>query len=260
MSGVAVGVVGFLTSGVMTKLSQIVAIEKGIKNDAHQAITAAHHGWGKPALLSGISRTYRPLDDEGEELPAESTRVQLSVEPVIEGVSDQLEKLWDVTATKDFGNCGASADLVVDGVTLMENVPVPFLLFLEKQLDGLESFVKGLPVLDPAEEWTWDVEREVWRTASYDTMRSKKVLRNHVLSKATDRHPEQVQAYQEDVPVGRWTTVKFSGAVPAVRVKKLLGRVQTLKEAVKFAREAANGSEVTARHNGGLLLTYLLSP
>lgn len=36
------------------------------------------------------------------------------------------------------------------------------------------------------------------------------------------------KVYYEDVPVGYWTTVKFSGALPAKRVNELLERVEKL--------------------------------
>ena len=58
----------------MTRLNQIIAVEKGVKSRSFQELTDAHHALQKPALLSGISRTYRPKDEEGEQLPPESTR------------------------------------------------------------------------------------------------------------------------------------------------------------------------------------------
>ena len=65
-----------LRGGTVAKLNQIIAIEKGTKSRTFQELTEAHQSLQKPALLSGISRTYRPKDEEGEQLPPESTRVQ----------------------------------------------------------------------------------------------------------------------------------------------------------------------------------------
>jgi len=50
----------------MAKLNQIIAVEKSIKSKSYAALTEAHHQLQKSALLSGLSRTYRPKDDEGE--------------------------------------------------------------------------------------------------------------------------------------------------------------------------------------------------
>jgi hypothetical protein len=243
----------------MARLNQIIAIEKGIKSQSFQDLTEAHHELQKPALLSGIARTYRPKDEEGEQLPAESTRVQIKAEDVIRKTVEVLTRLFDVTATKDWTNCRARADVVVEGRTLLAQVPATYLLFLEKQLVDLHTFVKKLPVLDAAETWVFDSSADCWATEPVQTMRTKKVPRNHVKAEATDKHPAQVEVYHEDVTVGYWRTVKFSGALPARRVNELLARVERLQEAVKFAREEANNAEVDEQKVGERLFDYLFA-
>ncbi|MFI6120349.1 hypothetical protein ACIBCU_10920 [Streptomyces sp. NPDC051064] len=241
----------------MTKLNQIIAVEKGVKSKSLQDITAAHHKVQKPALLAGISRTYQPKDEEGEQLPPESARVQIKAEEALREMSASLTRLFDVTATKDWANCSARADVTVDGRTVVSEVPVSYLLFLEKQLTDLHTFVKKLPVLDAAESWSLDPSTDLWKTDPVRTIRTRKVPRNHVKAEATDKHPAQVDVYDEDVPIGYWTTVKFSGALPARRVNELLERVEKLQHAVKFAREEANGAEVTDRRVGDAVFGYL---
>ncbi|MGW7006738.1 DUF7873 family protein [Streptomyces sp. NPDC054933] len=241
----------------MAKLNQIIAVEKGVKSSSHQDLTTAHHGLLKPALLAGISRTYQAKDEEGEQLPPESTRVQVKAEDVLRDTATTLTRLFDVTATKDWANCTARADITVEGRVLLREVPVSYLLFLEKQLAELSTFVRKLPVLDGAESWSLDPSTDWWRTEPVRTVRTKKVPRNHVKAEATDKHPAQVEVYYEDVPVGYWTTVKFSGALPARRVNELLARVEKLQQAVKFAREEANGTEVTDQHVGDAVFGYL---
>ncbi|MGO4756456.1 hypothetical protein AB4212_48970, partial [Streptomyces sp. 2MCAF27] len=111
----------------MAKLNQIIAVEKGVKSKSQQDLTAAHHGLQKPALLAGISRTYQPKDEEGEQLPPESTRVQVKAEDVLRDSAAILTRLFDVTATKDWSNCAARADVTVEGRTLLRDVPVSYL-------------------------------------------------------------------------------------------------------------------------------------
>ncbi|MGW7355884.1 DUF7873 family protein [Streptomyces sp. NPDC054802] len=241
----------------MAKLNQIIAVEKGVKSKSYQDITAAHQKVQKVALLAGISRTYQPKDEEGEQLPPESTRVQVVAEDVLREMSESLTRLFDVTATKDRANCSARADVVVDGRTVVAEAPVSYLLFLEKQLTDLHTFVKKLPVLDASESWSPDPSTDWWKTDPVRTIRTKKVPRNHVKAEATDKHPAQVEVYYEDVPIGYWTTVKFSGALPARRVNELLGRVEKLQHAVKFAREEANSAEVTDQRVGDAVFGYL---
>ncbi len=241
----------------MPKLNQIIAIEKSTKTKSFQELTEAHHQLQKQALLSGISRTYRPRDEEGEQLPPESTKVQIKAQDIIRQVTESLTKLFDVTATKDWANTKAKADVVVDGKVLLSQVPATYLLFLEKQLTDLHAFVKKLPVLDASENWTFDPAADCWVTEPVQTLRTKKVPRNHVKAEATDKHPAQVEVYYEDVTVGYWRTVKFSGALPAQRVNELLARVEKLQEAVKFAREEANSMEVEEQKIGEKVLQYI---
>jgi len=216
-----------------TQLNQIVALEKGVKARAHADFTAAHNQLQKTALLSGISRTYKPKDEEGEQMPPESTRVQVRVAEVMAEVRQALTRLFDVILTKDVANGAAKADIVVDGTTIATEVPVTYLLFLEKQLTDLLTFVTKIPVLDAAESWAYD--------------------------EATEKHPAQVEMYFEDVLVGYWTTVKYSGALPQARINELKARVVRLGEAVKVAREKANSTEVTDQKIGEKVFDYLFA-
>jgi hypothetical protein len=243
----------------MTKLNQIIAVEKGIKSKSYAELTQAHHDVQKQALLSGISRAYQAKDEEGEQLPPESTRVQLKAEDILRQTTANLTRLFDITATKDWANCVARADVAVDGTVVLRDVPVSYLLFLEKQLSDLTTFVKKLPILDAAETWSHDPSTDTWKTEPVRTLRTKKVPRNHVKAEATDKHPAQVEVYHEDIAIGAWTTTKFSGALPAQRVNELLERVEKLSQAVKFAREEANTFEVADQRVGDSVFAYLFA-
>jgi hypothetical protein len=241
----------------VAKLNQIIAVEKGVKSKSFADLTDAHQAVQKSAPLAGISRVYQPKDEEGEQLPPESTRVQLKTEEILRQVAETLTRLFDVTATKDWSNLTARADVTVDELTIARDVPVTYLLFLEKQLTDLHTFVKKLPVLDAAESWVRDDSTDSWKTEPVRTIRTKKVPRNHVKAEATEKHPAQVDVYYEDVAVGYWTTVKFSGALPAKRVNDLLDRVLKLQTAVKFAREEANSADVVDQKVGATIFGYL---
>lgn len=244
----------------MPKLNQIIAIEKGVKSRTQRDLTDAHHALQKPALLAGISRTYQPDDEMGEKLPPENTRVQVRVQDMIQRTQEVLTELFDVTATKDETNCHARADVVVDGKVLLSKVPVTSLLFLEKQLVDIHTFVKKLPVLDPSESWSFDAGQDCYATDASFTVKTKKVPRNHVKAPATDKHPAQVEMYYEDVRVGQYRTVKFSGATPQKQVNELLSRVEKLQKAVKFAREEANNTEAVQKNFGSAIFGYLFAP
>src|SRR5262245_37073802 len=121
----------------MPKLNQIIAIEKGVKSRVYGEITEMHKSSQKPDLFNGFVKTYRKKDEEGEDYPPERKKVQMVAESMLSQISTLLSELFDVTAMKDYGNCYAFADVEVDGQTLITKAPVPFLLFLEKQINDI---------------------------------------------------------------------------------------------------------------------------
>jgi hypothetical protein len=241
----------------VTELHQVLAIEKGTKTRAYRALTDAHHLLQNTSKLSGVSRTYRAKDEDGDRLPSESTRLQVRTEDVLSSVRAGLTELFDVTLTKDVANQEAVGDIYVDGQAIAHGVPVSYLLFLEKQLVDLTTFIDKLPVLDPGEDWVYDATADAY-TTSVETTRTKKVPRNHVKAEATDKHQAQVDVYFEDVVVGYWTTTKLSGALAQKDVNGLRARVVELSNAVKTARETANSFSVTKQEIGTKLFNFLL--
>lgn len=243
----------------MAKLNQIVAVEKGIKARAEKDLTEAHHGLKKADLLNGISRIYKPCAEDGEQLPAENKRVQVMVEDTIKRTADILVELFDITATKDYANCEARADVEVDGRVLVKNAPVSYLLWLEKRMTLIHEFVKELPKLNEADDWHIDKNSGWWATDEEVTHRTKKVPLAFEKAPATDKHPAQVDVVHEDKIVGYWHVVKRSGAVPAMRVRALLDRVEKLQRAVKVARESANMAEAPKVETGREIFGYLFA-
>ncbi len=228
----------------MAKLNQIVAVVNGKKTQTQKAITEVYKKLQKPALFEGISRSYTASDEDGETQPSEKKNVQYKSREAIVEARNALKELFDVTATQDWGNCQAKADVVVDGTTVLEQVPITYLLFLEKQLTDIHTFVQQIPVLDPAESWSWDENADCFATDASLSNRTKKVPRSHILYEATDKHPAQVEMYHEDVKVGEWKTIKFSSAFAAQEKNEIVLRVRRLQEAIKFAREEGNSMEV----------------
>jgi len=243
----------------MAKLNQIIAVEKGAKNRINDAITKTYHAVQKPALLAGIARTYQPKAEDGEVYPPESTKVQAKGTEMIAATATLMTELFDITLTKDVANCGAKANVVVDGTTILSSVPVSHLLFLEKQLTDLHTILAKIPTLDPSEDWHWDDASNCWATKPVQTVKTKKVPRNHVKALATPQHPEQVEVYHEDVVVGTWNTIKFSGCLPAAQLAIMLARVERLQAAVKCAREDANSIDIVDQKEGGKVFDYLFA-
>jgi hypothetical protein len=243
----------------MAHLSQIIAVEKDVKDKAAQELARAQGIFGNKGLLTGIARSYTPLDDSGMVLPPESTRVQVKATQVLAAVQARLVALFDVVATKDWTNCVAKADVVVDNLVLLTDVPATYLLFLEKQLAELLAFIKKVPTLDSSEEWHLDASQDCWATAPVETIRSKKDKKSKVVFEGNQHHPPQFLVWDDDVPEGRWKTVHFSGAMRATDHNAIMGRIEKLQQAVKYAREEANRQETLQQRVGEVLLHYIFA-
>ena len=242
----------------MPKLNQINAIVTARKGDAEKQVTELYKLIQKEQLFSGRERTYRPLDEvNGQKLPPESQRVQQRADDLIRQAIAKWTELWNLVLTQDTGNQNAKADIVVDGKVLLANVPVTTLLFLDKQVNDLETFVSKLPTPDPAEEWSHDPNTGLLRSRATESVRTSKEPTVIVKYPATPEHPAQTELFTKDVPVGTWTQIVYSGCLPTDRKNAILARIHKLQDAIKVAKEQANLLEVERQKAGEPLLAFV---
>jgi hypothetical protein len=240
------------------KLNQINAVVSARKNEAEKAVTELYKLLQKEQLFTGRERTYRPLDEvNGQRLPAESQRVQQRVDDLIRQAREKWTELWNLVLTQDTGNQSAKADVVVDGRVVLAKVPVTTLLFLDKQVNDLETFVSKLPTPDPAEEWNHDPNSGLLRSRAAESLRTSKEPTVIVKYPATPEHPAQTELFTKDVPVGTWTQIVYSGCISADRKNAILERVRKLQDAIKAAKEQANLLDVERQRAGDPLLDYV---
>jgi len=243
----------------VAKLNQIIAIEKGIKSRVYGELTDLNKAIQKPELFNGFQKTYLKRDDEGEDLPAEKKRVQFSAAEVLSRAERIISELMEVTARKDWTNCAANASVKIDDKVIIPNAPVSFLLFLEKQLTDLRTFVGNLPILDEGDNWSKDENSGLFKAETTKTHRTRKVQKPIVLFPATPEHPAQTQLITEDVIAGFWEQVKQSGAIPKTEKQAISERVEILLRAIKEAREEANvHEEIQTPNVGSAIFDYLL--
>lgn len=240
------------------KLNQVIAIEKGVKSRVYAETTEQDKICQKAELFNGFSKKYKAIDEEsGEKLPPESKRVQFSVYDILRSQRKSLTELFDITATKDYANTEAVADVKIGDNVILSSVPVTYLLFLEKQMNDLHTAVGRLPELDPNSEWSLDSQNGLYKTEATQTHRVKPSKRPIVLYDATDKHPAQTQLIDESILVGYWEKIEHSGAIPKTAKADMLARIEMLIKAVKFAREEANGIEAEHKSVGAAIFDYI---
>ncbi len=238
-------------------LNQLIALVNGQKSRAASAITGIKAKLKRAELSQGLIKTYTPKNEDGQELPPERKSIQIRVDTSLEEVEEILTELFDSVISQDYTNTQTSADIKLDGATLVSGVPVSTILYLEKQLTELSDLIVNLPTLDTAEEWTYDDASNSYVSTPTDRLLTKKVFKNHVKAEATAHHPAQVDVYSEDIVIGTWTTKKFSSAIPESRRVELVKRLQVLLTALQQAREEANRAIVDHKKVGAVLLRYL---
>ncbi len=242
----------------MPKLNQVNAILTARKPETEKAIGELNRLLQKEQLFNGRERTYRPLDEvNGQKLPPESQKVQQKVDDLIGQARARWVELWNLVLTQDTGNQQARADIRVEDQVILANVPVTTLLFLDKQLVELETFVRLLPTPDPSEEWTHDPNSGLLKSQVSESLRTQKEPAVFVKYEATKEHPAQTEFYMKDVAVGTWRQILYSGCIQADRKNAILARVKKLQEAVKLAREHANLIEVERQRAAEAVLTFV---
>jgi hypothetical protein len=227
------------------RLNQIIAVVNSVKSRTQHTVTECYKLLQKPDLFDGMVRTYRPKDEEtGEKFPGEQKLVQCRVSDLVGVACGAWEELINTVEKQDRANTAAQADIVVGANVIARAVPVTHLLFLEKHLTDIRTFIEKIPTLSLAEEWKWSDEGRGFRSPPRETVKTKKVPKVVVKYEATERHPAQTEMIQEDVVIGFWETVKFNTAIPQAKKQEMLDRVTALQNAVKVAREEANAMEV----------------
>lgn len=228
----------------MAKLHELLAVENDLRKAANSAIQEVKARLANRSILVGQTRRYSPLVEGGETFPNEDTNLNTTISEQLEILQQQYGSFMDVSLQKEVSNLGTSANVVVDGKILFDNLPSTALLNLEAKLIELRSVYANIPTLDPAERWEYDEGQGHYVSSERETHRTKKIHRNHTLYDATDKHPAQVQVYTEDERVGTWTTVIHSGMITQTDKRQRLSRIDRLIHEVKKARQRAN--DITA--------------
>jgi hypothetical protein len=243
----------------MPKLNQIIAIEDGSKKNGYSDLTKTHHVLQKPDLFSGFVATYAPhTEDPTLKQPEQRKVIQQNAPEIVKLAQAGLAETWNIVATKDIGNCSAKADIVVDGVVLATQVPVTHLLFLEKQLNDVRTFIAKLPVLDPAKEWQYDPNKGMYTTKFPEQrIKTRKVHKSLVKIEPGPHSPGQAEIIIVDEPEGVWTQVDMSTAYPQDDIRNMLDRVSKLSAAVKSAREEANSISVDKAAIAERLISFI---
>lgn len=197
-------------------------------------------------------------DQAREEKPVTTT-----VFDTLEYALDIFGRAEDLQYQKNATNRKAVGTVMWGGQPLLVDMPVDELLGLEARLTKLRQLYAEVPTLDATKHWALaaNIGANVWATSfPEETTKTEKQVIPITMKEATKEHPAQVQAIQKDVVVGKFTTIKRSGAATAIQKAEAIKRVDELLIEIKQARMRANETVVESGTVSKVLLPLLLEP
>lgn len=246
----------------MAKLHEVLAVEPDIEGAFKKVLAETIDLFTrKPAHLTAFIKKLDMFEETGVEYPEERLAMVTTVPERLEYFFKFFSNFLDIKFQKEATNQNAKADIVVDGTTIKKDVPATYLLALETILKNLRPALEAIPTLQPGIDWDLDdKEGEGVYKAKYPVkkMKTAKTFEHKILVGPTDKHPAQVEKWEETKNVGTYITDTWSGMISSAEKSAFLLRLDKLIQEVKKARQRANTTEVVKSTVGQEIENYLL--
>lgn len=253
----------------MSKLHELLAAEKTPSGAWNQLFEDTLKKFKNPThFFDGHSKSLAMIEEGPaskaiEDQAREEKPVTTTVFDTLDYALDIFGKSEDLQYQKNATNRKATGTVLWRGEPLLKDMPVDELLGLEARLAKLRQLYAEVPTLDATKHWkaASSIGAHVWATEfPEETTKTEKQVIPIVMQEATKEHPAQVQAIQKDVVVGKFTTIKRSGAATAIQKADAIKRIDELLIEIKQARMRANETETEAGSVAKVLLPLLLEP
>lgn len=246
----------------MSKLHELLAVEGDLAGTYSKIIAETKTNFQKhPDRYFG---QHQRIENFDENVPAEAdTHKEMddTVQEKLKYTAGHIIRYLDAVLQKEATNQIATANLVVDGITIGTSLPATFLLGLESKLKKIRDDVyANIPTLQPGIKWVKDESMgdDIWKRESpEEKFRTKKTFKNHIKAEATKEHPAQVELYTEDIKIARIVTDTWCGMISPAQKSAVLTRIDKLIRAVKKARQQANSIDVAEMSIGSEIFNYI---
>lgn len=242
-------------------LHELLAVEGDLEGAHKKILDETKNTFTKKAEhFIGQHRRLEMFVEDGISYPETSKAIDTTVQQKLDHLEKTERRYFDALLEKESTNQVATADLVVDGVTVGTALPATFLLGMETRLKHLRSAYEVIPTLQPGISWVKDenIGDNIYKTEKPDEkLKTETVVEPVVLYEATKEHPAQVKESSKTNTVGKYITTTWSGMISPAEKSALLGRLDKLIRAVKQARQRANTTEVVKRSVGKELFNYI---
>ena len=232
----------------MAKLHELLAVEGDLEGTYRKILEETKVTFTKKAEhFMGFIRTLRLFDEEATPLAPDYKELDSTVDAKLDYQKAHIIRYLDAVLQKEMTNTTAKADLIVDGKTIVKELPATFLLGLETKLKHVRDVYSTIPTLQPGVKWEKDENRGkgVYATANpEETYQTEKIIDSVVLYKHTKEHPAQIKEVSKTIKTGKYTKIVWSGMLSPAEKSILLGKIDKLIRAAKQARQRANTTPV----------------
>lgn len=249
----------------MAKLHEVLAVEADLEGKYKKVCEETTKTFkDRPTHFLGSVRTQEMFKDDGISYPPEYLDMGTTVNKKLLYTWKSISPYFKALLQKEKTNQEAKADLVVNGVVLMENLPATFLLGMETRLKHVRNVYDHIPTLPIGIEWKHDPTRgkDVYITANPDEkLKTERQFKSQILVQPTDHHPAQIEKWEEQVAIGRFVKHTWSGMLSSADKSRNLENIDILIRAFKQARQRANAQEIVKADKdiGEILFNFIVS-
>jgi len=226
------------------KLHEILAVEADLRATATKITEECIRTFkDKPIHFMKFHRKLEMFVNDGVDHPEEHQEMVTTVSKKLSYVIDHIVRFYDAVFQKECTNQIAVADIEINGTVIAENIPATYLLGLEEKFKVIRNLYEAIPTLQEGKEWKPDnaIGKDIYRNVHLDEkLKTAKTFVHKVLYDATDKHPAQIEKWEEVVNVGKYVTSEWSAMLTPADKSILLERIDLLIRAIKQARQRAN--------------------
>jgi hypothetical protein len=254
----------------MGKLYELLSIDPNAQDVATKLMDQTKQTFkNKEGLFNGKVRTLK-LFGRNEQNSIEfdalegkdkiDIKVEATVPDSLNYMAVFLADHYNIVSQKEASNQTAKADIIIDGVTILKDVPGTCLLGLETKLKSIRMVIEEIPTRTPGIEWVEDKDTGRFLYKAKDIVQDVKTAKttdHKMLPQPNANIPVTYVPIELQKNIGEYQEMKFTGLISSGEKAALITRLDTLMQAVKQARQRANDVPVAELKMGDPIMKFL---
>lgn len=242
-------------------LHELLAVEPDLDGAHKKILLETKNTFTKKSdHFLGHLRVLRMFAEDNIDYPEVSKKLDTTVAAKLSHMEKTEIRYWNAMLQKEATNQCATADLIVDGNVIGQDLPATFLLGMETRLKHLREVYEAIPTLQPGISWILDEKMgdNIYKMENpEEKLKTETIIEPIVLYAATNNHPAQVKEVSKTNNVGKYVTNAWSGMVSPAEKSIYLERIDKLIRAFKKARQRANTTEIVNWSIGKEIFAYI---